>query len=204
MPRPKRSQRKREALLDLGVELLRSRGFHNTGLQELVDQVGVPKGSFYSYFPSKVAFGAAVVRRYAEVFEEELAKLREAGQESPRRALLQFFEQLMERFTANGARGGCLVGNLGAELDGEEPAISRALRETMVSWRETFAEIIELAQARGEISAARPAALLADFLINAWEGALIRMKIQDDVSPLAECIQIVFDDLLGGPSGGSS
>jgi len=40
-------------------------GYHGTGLQELVTKVGVPKGSFYNYFPSKEDFSAEVVRLYA-------------------------------------------------------------------------------------------------------------------------------------------
>ena len=42
--------------------LLMDQGYHGTGLQELVQRVGVPKGSFYNYFESKEAFRAGVVR----------------------------------------------------------------------------------------------------------------------------------------------
>jgi TetR/AcrR family transcriptional repressor of nem operon len=38
----------REKLLDEGVLLLMEQGYHGTGLQELVQNVGVPKGSFYN------------------------------------------------------------------------------------------------------------------------------------------------------------
>ena len=33
-------------------------GYHGTGIQEVVDKVGIPKGSFYNYFKSKEDFGS--------------------------------------------------------------------------------------------------------------------------------------------------
>jgi TetR/AcrR family transcriptional repressor of nem operon len=62
----------REKLLDQGVALLMEQGYHGTGLQELVRNVGVPKGSFYNYFPSKEAFSAEVVKHYIEPFIRQL------------------------------------------------------------------------------------------------------------------------------------
>ena len=191
-----RVESKRESLLDLGVEQLRSSGYHGTGIQQVVDLAGIPKGSFYAYYPSKEAFAAAVVRRYAELFQKELERLLEASVDRPRAALREFFDGLVERFVANGARGGCLIGNLGAELEGTAPAVSLALRETMGAWRTAFSDVIARAQEREEIAPGRSPELLADFLINAWEGALLRMKVEASVDPLRECLEILFDDLL--------
>ncbi|MCA8982087.1 MAG: TetR family transcriptional regulator C-terminal domain-containing protein [Planctomycetes bacterium] len=195
---------KRENLLDLGVEQLRTSGYHGTGIQQVVGLAGIPKGSFYAYYPSKEAFAAAVVRRYAELFQAELDRMLEASRERPRAALRDFFDGLVERFVANGARGGCLIGNLGAELEGTAPAVSLALRETMGAWRTAFADVIARAQQRGEVASGRSPGLLADFLINAWEGALLRMKVESRVDPLRECLELLFDELLAPSAAGPS
>src|SRR4051794_35760219 len=42
----------REALIRAGVAALSEKGFSATGLDEILRSVGVPKGSFYHYFPS--------------------------------------------------------------------------------------------------------------------------------------------------------
>ncbi|MBM4202039.1 MAG: TetR/AcrR family transcriptional regulator, partial [Gammaproteobacteria bacterium] len=39
----------KEKLLDEGVSLLMEHGYHGTGLQDILQRVGVPKGSFYNY-----------------------------------------------------------------------------------------------------------------------------------------------------------
>ena len=55
-----------EKLLEAGVTLFAEKGFHGTGVKDIVERAGVPKGSFYNYFDSKEAFGAAILRHYAD------------------------------------------------------------------------------------------------------------------------------------------
>ena len=56
MARPRRSENTRQELLELGVRLLSENGYNGTGLKQILDEAGVPKGSFYNYFPSKEAY----------------------------------------------------------------------------------------------------------------------------------------------------
>ena len=52
---------KRVRILDAGTELMLRKGYHGTGIQQIVDAAGVPKGSFYSYFKSKEDFVLAAM-----------------------------------------------------------------------------------------------------------------------------------------------
>ena len=49
-------EHKREAIIASGAELMLRKGYHGTGVQEIVDGANVPKGSFYHYFNSKEDF----------------------------------------------------------------------------------------------------------------------------------------------------
>src|ERR1700738_3694846 len=60
MPRPN----VKEQLIQAGLKSLLKRGFNGVGVQEITDQAGVPKGSFYNHFESKEALGAEIVERY--------------------------------------------------------------------------------------------------------------------------------------------
>src|SRR5258705_9309297 len=55
------------ALVDAGTQLILEQGYHHTGIQDVLQAAGVPKGSFYYYFPSKEAFGMAVIAQFAAV-----------------------------------------------------------------------------------------------------------------------------------------
>ncbi|MEA3087540.1 MAG: TetR/AcrR family transcriptional regulator, transcriptional repressor for nem operon, partial [Paraburkholderia sp.] len=62
----RRTEDFREKLLEAGVALFAETGYHGTGVKDIVERAGVPKGSFYNYFESKEAFGAAILDHYAQ------------------------------------------------------------------------------------------------------------------------------------------
>ena len=72
MAKPNTQALTRAKLLDQGVAFLTEYGYHGSGLQDILAAVKVPKGSFYHYFASKEAFGAAVIAHYIEPFIAEL------------------------------------------------------------------------------------------------------------------------------------
>ena len=61
---PKPNPNTRENLIRVGVGMLHESGYAATGIKEIVDAAGVPKGSFYNHFESKEAFGKEVVDFY--------------------------------------------------------------------------------------------------------------------------------------------
>ena len=40
----------RAQLIEAGTEVMLEKGYTNSGIQEVLSRVGVPKGSFYHYF----------------------------------------------------------------------------------------------------------------------------------------------------------
>lgn len=57
----KRRGETRDKLIEAGLQLMLAKGYTNTGIQEIVNQAGVPKGSFYHYFDSKENFALAII-----------------------------------------------------------------------------------------------------------------------------------------------
>jgi len=192
MPRPRLSDHLKERLLDVGVETFRRQGYHGTGIKEVLDRVKIPKGSFYNYFDSKETFGAAAIARYADGLGEKLTAAL-AKSRDPLAGLRLFFRGLMKEYEAAGYIGGCLMANLGGELEGNETcrtALSRAFEGLRAAVREVLARGQEQGAVRTDIDAAD----LADLLINAWEGAVIRMKIERSLAPLRQCLRYLLDD----------
>ena len=66
MARPRKSEQAKQQLLDVGVQMLTEQGYHGTGIKQILDAVGVPKGSFYNFFPSKEAFVASIIYQYGD------------------------------------------------------------------------------------------------------------------------------------------
>ena len=51
----------KEKLIKTGAKMMLAKSYHAVGIQEILTEVNVPKGSFYYYFDSKEAFGIAII-----------------------------------------------------------------------------------------------------------------------------------------------
>ena len=57
---------RREAFLDVAERLIRTKGYEQMSVQDVLDEVGASKGAFYHYFDSKEALLGAVIERMTE------------------------------------------------------------------------------------------------------------------------------------------
>lgn len=169
-------------------------GYHGTGIKEVLDRVHVPKGSFYNYFESKEDFAVAAIRHYSECFVARMdAEVARAS--DPLTGFRAFLVGLMQDWDENGYVGGCLIWNLGAELEGSD-VCRTALQEGFRGWRDRVAEVFAEAQKHGLVRQDKGAAELADLFTVAWEGAVIRMKIEKSLEPLQAVTSHFLDDYL--------
>lgn len=166
---------------------MHSRGFVNTGLKEILEAAGVPKGSFYFYFKSKEDFGQALVEHLSEFVSAFLNRHLDNRSLPPLDRLMGFFDASCALYEKNGFRGGCPIGNLSLEMsDLSEPMrvkLAGALSKMRTAIRKCLAE----SQERGELDKKWDPGDLALFMLNAWEGALIDMKVSKSMAPLRIC-----------------
>ncbi len=185
---------KREKMLDQGVLMLMAKGYHGTGVQEILDASQIPKGSFYSYFGSKEAFCAEAIQHYIEPLivqlQDHLKNQHLCGME----ILTNHLNELISAAEKNNFEAGCLLGNLMGEIGNSSAVCRLALQTAVNSYRDLIKEAILKAQKDTQIRTDLSAEKLADLLVNNWQGALLRMKIEQSIVPL----QICRDSLLEG------
>ncbi|BBL74568.1 TetR/AcrR family transcriptional regulator [Methylomagnum ishizawai] len=183
----------REKLLDQGVAMIMERGYHGTGLQELLAGVGVPKGSFYNYFASKEEFCAEAIGHYIEPFIQLLeGHLARPGRDALA-ALKGYFGELIGELERRGYKGGCLLGNLIGEIGDTNEVCLAALRGAVHRYRDALERGLARAQREGTVRVDLEAGAMADLLADAWQGALLRMKVEQSTRPLEACIGGLLD-----------
>lgn len=188
---------KKETILEAGLSLMMQKGYNHTGLQEILCTAGIPKGSFYHFFPSKQAFGLEVMDFYAAHFEPLLDQYFDQIERPPLQRLRGFFEAVIDILVKeHGCIGGCLVGNLGQELADQNPEFRNKANAVMTRWEGRFVACLKEAQDNGALRSDLEAEELASFLINSWEGAILRMKIMKSPEPLESFMQVVFSSIL--------
>lgn len=168
-------------ILKTGTELISKKGFHHVGLQEILTEADIPKGSFYYYFKSKEDFGIKVIQFYSKTSLEFLHSYLNDSTKTPKERILSLFNNLKKVYHSKGYNEGCLLGNCSLELSDVKSTYASAISRELDKWQESFEECIREGQAVGTIQNKREAKKLAAFILNSWEGALLRMKA--DKSP---------------------
>ncbi|MCG3858693.1 TetR/AcrR family transcriptional regulator [Psychrobacter sp. Ps2] len=174
----------REALLRSGMEMLTEQGFATTGIDAVLKRINVPKGSFYNYFKNKEAFGQEVLQQYALYFARKLDHCFLNEQVSPMQRISDFVEDAKSGMIKHEFRRGCLVGNLGQEIIVLPDSFRCELESILLDWQERLAACLRLAVQQGQIHSHSDCDELAAFFWIGWEGAVLRAKLTQDVSPL--------------------
>jgi TetR/AcrR family transcriptional repressor of nem operon len=183
----------REKLASSAVDTLHIHGFKGCSIQDITEAAGVPKGSFFNHFENKEELAIDALRRYLEGSRSDL--LFEDGV-APLDRLKNHFSFLSDRLVAFGFERGCMMGIFAAEMTHDYPRMREELRSVFETWCNGVASVLRDAQAAGDLDPRHDPVQLARFIVNAWEGAVIRLKIDRDRGPLDDFLHIIFRVLL--------
>jgi TetR/AcrR family transcriptional regulator, transcriptional repressor for nem operon len=182
VPRPPNPDVRRR-LLTAGLDLVHAHGFAASGVKDITDAAGVPKGSFYAYFPSKEAFAAAILEHYWADIEERLLPVLDADGPAQER-ITRFFHALADEHEAGDFLLGCLIGNMSLELGGTSEPVRTELVSILDRWEAALAACVRDGQrGSGGVRKDIDAGELASQLIEAWEGAALRGKVTRSRTP---------------------
>jgi TetR/AcrR family transcriptional regulator, transcriptional repressor for nem operon len=185
----------RDQLVTSALETFHRQGFNGSGVQDITNAAGLPKGSFYNYFESKEALALEVIDRYGKE-QRALAEVLSDESISPVERLRRYFGLLASNLVAQNYERGCLMGNLSTELADQSRVIRDRLGSNFAAWSRAIEACIRDGQKTGEISRDSDPRVLAEFLLNSFEGAILRMKVEKDSSPLDHFMTLVFSRVL--------
>lgn len=186
----------KNALLEAGTRIMLEKGYNNTGIQEVLESTGVPKGSFYYYFDSKEDFGVQIIDYFDRDYSERLKQFFDNKKLTPLARLKAYCEQGKQNLENNQCRKGCLVGNLSQEMSDQSEVLRARLEEVLTKWRNRFAQCIKEGQDLGEINPKIDHVQLAEYFQGGWNGAIMRAKTTKTTAPLQAFMTITFDQLF--------
>jgi TetR/AcrR family transcriptional regulator, transcriptional repressor for nem operon len=190
----------RDRLLDVGLGLMHRNGYNATGLTDILKVADVPKGSFYHHFGSKEDFAAAALEKYVMREREHAAAVLNDTATPPLKRLRRYFTDLVNTYGQKGAIPGCMMGRFSLEIAAESSSLRKRISASFNHWQQTIATVIRQAVAQKELAADTDAESLAGFMLNSWEGALLRSQAERSNAPLETFMHCVFDQLLTGKS----
>jgi len=174
-------------------------GYEGVGIGPILATVNVPKGSFYHFFKSKDEYVVAILDAYEEKYRPMREALFSDASRSPLSRLNGYFEALEQELLALHPSGGCLYGVLAQTITARNADIRAHLAASFERWQAHIQSLLAEAQATSEIDDDVDVAEIAAALLDAYEGALIRMKASDDVSAFRRFRTVILPRLVGAP-----
>jgi TetR/AcrR family transcriptional repressor of nem operon len=196
MPRPKQNEHTREALIEVGIKHISQHGYHGTGIKQILDELKVPKGSFYNYFNSKEAFVAELIEADIHANAKEIQPLLDDVNLNPIQKLRALFEKGRQKYSEQNGKQGCLVASVANDIGDSSALCQQAMQRSVNALNKLLSGLISEAQIQQLIRTDLPAKQLATLMWTAWEGSLIEMKIAGNTDNLTQITDFIFDDIL--------
>lgn len=185
----------REHLLETGHQIMAAKGFSGVGLNEILRTAGVPKGSFYHYFPSKELYGQAVLEAYFSRYLD-IQKQRFNDSQTPAvERLLGYWQQWLLFNSGTCAEQKCLVVKLSAEVADLSEAMRLTLRDGTDKVIAQLADCMRAGQVDGSL-VVTDATATAVMLYQLWLGASLLAKLHRNSVPLEQAMQMTRVVLL--------
>jgi TetR/AcrR family transcriptional repressor of nem operon len=181
----------KQRLLEAGLEMLLERGYNDLGIQALLDETNTPKGSFYHHFRDKEDFALAVVDEYMVKVHAGLDACLGDESRPPLDRVRHFFELTREKYKSERYLG-CLLGGLGQELSGASEVFRKKIAGCLAFITKQIAQCLEEAKRRGQLGADADPKRLAALLVDCWEGAALRSRLQQSPAPLTAMLDFYF------------
>jgi TetR/AcrR family transcriptional repressor of nem operon len=89
-----------------------------------------------------------------------------------------------------------MMGRFSLEVAGDSPQLRKRISGSFEHWQESIATVIRQAVKQKELRASTDAESLAGFVLNSWQGALLRSQAEKSDAPLETFMRYVFDELL--------
>ena len=187
----------KQRLLDTGLAMLLEHGYNDLGLQALLEATSTPKGSFYHHFKDKEDFALAVVEMYMRGVHDTLDACLGDETRPPLARARRFFEMVERSYREQGYMG-CLLGGLGQELSGVSEVFRRKIAQCFTTIAKRLAGCLEEARCAGAIPADSDPRRMAALLVDCWEGAALRSRLQGNAAPLNAMLDFYFTAAVGG------
>ena len=188
---------KADSLLSKGMDLLWSKGYNATSVNDIVKAAGIPKGSFYFYFESKEDFTIRAIDKYFNVMFAPAKEVLQNKSVSPKQRLYDFYEFRYNMMKNEmDCKMGCLAANVGNEMSEHNEKIRTSILVKEQFILSLITEVIQEAQDYGEIDNAIKAEDIAAFIEDAGKGAMVSMKEMKSSYPLDNLMNIIRMTLL--------
>ncbi len=189
MPRTKEFEP--EAALHAAMELFWRKGYEATSMRDLLEGMGIGRGSFYDTYGDKRSLFLAALDRFERTRTAWILEALE-GPEPPLESIRHVFERTVENLVGFEPRRGCLLANTAVELAPHDPEVAQMISRHVRRTQAAFEQALRRARALPKDKDPRA---LARFLVNNLHGLRVMARAGEDRETLEDTVEVVLEAL---------
>ncbi|HOY32061.1 MAG TPA: TetR/AcrR family transcriptional regulator [Bacteroidales bacterium] len=193
----RKSKIKRRLLIREGYKLMRKNGYQATSIDEIVNNLKIPKGSFYYYFKNKEDFALEVLEYYVTIVLKRIEKTLVDPMISPKQRIIKLYSDYIDIYTnKGGAVYGNFASNIRHEFGDKNQDISKMVSNYFQEIKRLHINCLHQARRAGEIERSQDVEKLAKLIIYSWEGAILRANMNNNIKSLFVFRELIRDFIL--------
>ncbi len=181
--------------LERAMRVFWTYGYEATSVQNLLDAMGINRGSMYDTFGDKHALFTAAVDHYGKTVTTGLEATLDA-KGSPlgnvRKTLRAMCDQAL---VGNGTCKGCMATHIAVELAPHDPVVAKAVKGLLDRIEQAFHRALKRAVAEGELSPAADVRAFARFFTATVQGLVVMGKTSPGKSVMRDIAGVAISVL---------
>lgn len=178
--------------LDAAMHLFWSKGYGATSMRDLLDGMGIGRGSFYDTFGGKHALFLASLDRFESV---RTFWINEVLEGSGLDGIEEVFRRTVDGLTGFEPRRGCLMANSAVELAPHDPEVAEKVSRHVTRMEEAFEAALVRAGEAGEIPSDSDLTAMARYLVNNLHGLRVLARAGAQRQTLEDAARVAVDAL---------
>jgi TetR/AcrR family transcriptional regulator, transcriptional repressor for nem operon len=175
-------------LLEAALQVIRAKGYSATRVEDICEEAGLTKGSFFHHFDSKESLALAAANYWIEGTSAVFAAAPYHEHADPVDRLLAYLDFRKSLLVGELHEFTCLVGTMVQEVYATHPALREASDRSISKHAATLVPDIEEAMRQRGIRGDWTAESLALYTQATIQGAFILAKARNGVAIAVECI----------------
>jgi TetR/AcrR family transcriptional repressor of nem operon len=175
-------------LLQAAMNVIRTKGYAATRIEDICEAAGVTKGSFFHHFSTKEELAVAAADYWSEVTSAFFAEQAYHNASDPLDRLLAYIELRKAMIRGELAEFTCLAGTMAQEVYATHPAIRDACGDSISGHAATLVPDIQAAIDKYGVQGDWTAESLALMTQVAIQGAFVLAKAKQNISIAADSL----------------
>ncbi len=183
----------RNETLTKAMDVFWEKGYKATSIDDLVDRMGIQRGSIYNTFGDKHELFLSAVEHYGDVVTSRTLKVLEADGSAVEN--IKKFLDVIVNTPPDRRSKGCLISNTVVELAPHDEEVANVVKAIMKKIQSAFQKCLERAVEAGELPETTNTRVLSNFLATSTHGLIVTGKSTPDKKQLKDVVDVILSTL---------